>query len=47
MIKNKIDMSKQAPASVLAGKYGPGVYLAYEKAELEAAISEAKSEKQE
>jgi hypothetical protein len=32
MSKNKIDMSKQAPASVLAGKYGPGVYLAYEKA---------------
>ena len=46
MIKNKIDMSKQAPPSVLAGKYGPGVYLAYEKAKLEAAISEAESKKQ-
>jgi hypothetical protein len=32
MSKNKIDMSKQAPAHILAGKYGPGVYLAYEKA---------------
>jgi hypothetical protein len=31
-----IDMSKQAPAHILAGKYGPGVYLAYEKAKLEA-----------
>jgi hypothetical protein len=36
MSKNKIDMSKQAPASVLAGKYGPGVYIAYERAEREA-----------
>ena len=26
-----IDHSRQAPASVLAGKYGPGVYLAYEQ----------------
>ena len=26
-----IDHSKQAPASVLADKYGPGVYLAYEQ----------------
>jgi hypothetical protein len=29
--KNDIDHSKQAPADVLAGKYGAGVYLAYEQ----------------
>lgn len=29
--KNAIDHSKQAPAHVLAGKYGAGVYLAYEQ----------------
>jgi hypothetical protein len=28
-----IDHSKQAPAHVLAGKYGPGVYIAYKKAQ--------------
>lgn len=31
--KINIDHSKQAPASVLAAKYGPGVYLAYQRAE--------------
>jgi hypothetical protein len=36
MDKKVIDMSKQAPAHILAGKYGPGVYLAYERAEREA-----------
>jgi len=30
--KITIDPTKQAPASVLAGKYGPGVYLAYQRA---------------
>jgi hypothetical protein len=28
-----IDHSKQAPAHILAGKYGPGVYIAYKEAE--------------
>lgn len=36
MTNKKIDMSKQAPAHVLAGKYGPGVYLAYAQAKIEA-----------
>jgi hypothetical protein len=30
-----IDHSKQAPAHILAGKYGPGVYLAYKRAQPE------------
>lgn len=33
MEKKSIDMSKQAPPHILAGKYGPGVYIAYEKAQ--------------
>lgn len=36
-----IDHSKQAPAHILAGKYGPGVYLAYEKAQQEKDLNDS------